>query len=74
MPIYNSLIRNTILVIQNLHRKSFGQDVAQKSGKKAVTDLENLRESLNDTCVFITIHLNYIDKGDLRLGAVAEWL
>lgn len=33
-----------------------------------------MRECFNDTCVFITIHLNYVDERDLGFGAIAEWL
>ena len=43
------------------------------TGERA-TDLENLRECLDDTRVFVAIHLYSIDEGHLGLGPVAERL
>lgn len=53
VPVYNGLVGNTVLIIQNL---------------------ENLGKRLDDTGVFITIHLYDVDKRDFGLGTVAEGL
>ena len=71
MPINNSLIRNTVLVVQNLHAPQQRSAIGRERGDRG-TDFENLRECLDDARVFITIHLDRVDEGNLGLGAVAE--
>ena len=39
---------------------------------KRYTNLENLRECLDDTGVFVTIYLHKVDKSNLSFGAVAK--
>lgn len=38
------------------------------------TYFENLRECFHDFRIFVTIHLNNIDEGDLGFGALREGL
>ena len=73
VPVDDSLIRDTIFVIQNLYARN-GSAATPSSDQIEWTNLENLRECLNDTCVFITIHLYSVDQGDFGLGPVAERL
>ena len=70
MPIYNSLVGNTILVIQNLYHDD--QDMLIEEAPRNL-DLKNLRESLDDTCVFITIHLDDVDEGYFGFRTVTKW-
>jgi hypothetical protein len=71
MPIYNSLIGNTILVVQNLHTK-FSVKISDETARS--TSLENLRESLDDTRIFITIHLDDVDERYFGFGTIAKRL
>jgi hypothetical protein len=53
VPVYDGLVGNTVLIIQNL---------------------ENLGKRLDNTGVFIAIHLYDVDERDFGLGTVAEGL
>lgn len=55
-PVDDSLIRNTVFVIQNLQNT-----VNIILDRSRDTHFENLRESFDDTGVFITIHLDNVN-------------
>jgi len=70
VPINDSLIRDTVLVVQNL--KEIRSRQAGSLGD--ATYFENLGECFDDASVLITIHLNNVYKGNFSLGTIAEWL
>lgn len=59
VPINDSLIRDTILVVQNLIDVWLAQ--AHEQAAHIVTCLKNLGECLDDTCVFVRVHLHGVD-------------
>lgn len=70
MPVDNSLIRNTVLIVQHLEERGV---VPLNIHKLEGTYFENLRERLDDTRVFVTIHLNNVYEGHLCLCSGTEW-
>lgn len=74
MPIYNSLIRNTVLIVQHLYKAEHSQRNAQPGIISRALYLQNLSEGFDDARFFITIYLYSVDKSNLGLGTVTERL
>jgi hypothetical protein len=72
VPIYDSLIRNTVLIIQHLNKVRKNCQIQYNRGS-GLTHFQNLRERLDDARVFITIQLYDINESDLGLGSSTEW-
>ena len=71
VPINDSLIRYTILIVQNLWpRVQLRMNLLKVA--HIATHLENLWECFDDARVFIRVHLHGVDEGNLGLGAIAE--
>ena len=73
MPVYDSLIRDTVFIVQNLSVRVLVPRIHTcRTAYASATDLENLRECLDNTGVFIRVYLDCVDERDLGLGAVTE--
>jgi len=44
------------------------------AGGHGSTHLQDTREHFHKSCVLVAVHLDDVDKADLDLGAVTEWL
>ena len=69
MPVYNSLIRDAVFVIQNLNTE-LHQTICTRSITE--TYFENLRECLDDASVLIAVNLYCIYQSDLSFRTLAE--
>jgi hypothetical protein len=69
MPVYNSLIRYAVFVIQDLNAK-LHQIICTKSTME--TNFENLRECLDDASVLIAVNLYCIYQSDLSFRTLTE--
>jgi hypothetical protein len=72
VPIYDRLIRHTILVVQDLRAHLILH--VYDTDRLGTTNLQYLRERFPNTCILVAVHLHRVDKGDFRLGARAKWL
>jgi hypothetical protein len=69
MPVYNSLIRDAVFVIQDLSAEL--HEIIWTRGLME-TNFENLRECLDDASVLIAINLHCIYQSDLSLRTFTE--
>lgn len=69
MPVYNSLIRDAVFVIQDLNAE-LHQIICTRSIME--TYFENLRECLDDACVLIAVNLYCIYQSDLSFRTLTE--
>jgi hypothetical protein len=69
MPVYNSLIRDAVFVIQDLNVE---HHIICTIRSIMETYFENLRECLDDTSVLIAVNLYCIYQSDLSFRALAE--
>lgn len=69
MPVYNSLIRDAVFVIQDLNAE-LHQIICTRSIMEAY--FENLRECLDDASVLITVNLYCIYQSDLSFRTFTE--
>ena len=69
MPVYNSLIRDAVFVIQDLNARRH-QVICTRGITKSY--FENLRECLNDASVLIAVNLYCIYQSDLSFGTLRE--
>jgi hypothetical protein len=70
VPVNDGLFRDAVLLIQNLAESH--KHVPQIKSVVKAAYLQNLREHLDDACVFVAIHLHDVDQGNLILGASTE--
>ena len=69
MPVYDSLIRNAVCVVQDLNAE-LHQIIWTRCTME--THFENLRECLDDASVLIAVNLYCIYQSDLSFRTVAE--
>ena len=69
MPVYNSLIRDAVFVIQDL-KVALHQIICTRSIME--TYFENLRECLDDASILIAVNLYCIYQSDLSFRTFAE--
>lgn len=70
MPVYDSLIRDAVFVIQDLNVE-LHQIIRTRSTME--TYFENLRECFDDASVLIAVNLYCIYQGDLSFRTLTEW-
>ena len=73
VPINDRLIRDTVLVVQDLRARCFTWGV-YTTHHLMMTNLQYLRECFPDACVLVAVHLHGVDEGDFCLGARAKRL
>ena len=69
MPVYNSLIRDAVFVIQDLNAEPH-QIICARSIMESY--FENLRECLDDTSVLIAVNLYCIYQSNLSFRTLTE--